>query len=53
MGMSDPEARKKLSDARWLLFKHQSEKQDWPWWKQLIHRFQSCPLCKPEKLQAQ
>ena len=51
MGMSDPEARKKLSEARWLQFKHQSEKQGWPWWKRLIHRFQTCPMCKPEKLE--
>jgi hypothetical protein len=53
MGMSDPEARKKLSEARWLHFKHQSEKQSWPWWKRLMYRFQSCPACKPEKLRAQ
>ena len=50
MGMSDPEARKKLSDARWLQYKHESEKQSWPFWKRLIHRFQRCPLCKPDKL---
>lgn len=53
MGMSDPESRKKLSDARWVQFKHQSDKKSWPWWKQLIHRFQRCPICKPEKLKAQ
>jgi hypothetical protein len=28
---------------------HESEKQKWPWWKRLIHRLQSCPICKPEK----
>ena len=53
MGMSDPEARKKLSEARWLQFKHQAEKQTWPWWKRLIHRFRSCPICKPDKLKTQ
>jgi hypothetical protein len=51
MGMSDPEARKKLSDARWLQHKHESEKQSWPFWKRLIHRFQNCPLCRPEKVE--
>jgi len=51
MGMSDPEARKKLSDARWLQYKHESEKQSWPFWKRLIHRFQNCPLCRPEKVE--
>src|SRR5580704_15482207 len=52
MGMSDPEARKKLSEARWLHFQHESEKQTWPWWTRLLHRFQPCPVCKPEKPQA-
>ena len=50
MGMSDPEARKKLSEARYRQFKHQSDKQSWPWWRRLIHRFQRCPICKPEKM---
>jgi hypothetical protein len=49
MGVSDPEIRKKLSEPKWLQFKHESEKQSWPWWKQLIHRIQGCPICKPEK----
>jgi hypothetical protein len=49
MGVSDPEVRKKLSEPRWLQFKHESEKQNWPWWKRLIHRFQRCPICKPEE----
>jgi hypothetical protein len=43
MGVSDPEVRKKLSEPRWLQYKHESEKQSWPWWKRLIHRFQRCP----------
>ena len=49
MGMSDPEVRKKLAEPRWLRYKHESEKQDWPWWKRLIHRFRRCPICEPEK----
>ena len=50
MGVSDPEVRKKLSEPRWLQYKHESEKQSWPWWKRLIHRFQRCPICKPEEV---
>jgi hypothetical protein len=50
MGVSDPEVRKKLSEPRWLYFKHVSEKQGWPWWRQLIHHLQRCPACKPEKV---
>ena len=49
MGMSDPEFRKKLSEPRWIRYKHQSEKLSWPWWKRLIHRFRRCPICKPGK----
>jgi hypothetical protein len=49
MGVSDPEVRKKLSEPRWLQYKHQSDKQIWPWWKRLIHRFQRCPICKPAR----
>jgi hypothetical protein len=43
MGMSDPEVRRKFSEPRWLQYKHESEKQSWPWWKRLIHRFQHLP----------
>jgi len=49
VGMSDPEARKKLSEARWLQYKHASEKQNWPWWKRLTHRLLGCPICRSEK----
>ena len=52
MGISDPENRKKLSDARWLPFKHQSDKMKWSWWKRLMHHFEPCPICKPDKLKA-
>ena len=45
MGVSDPEIRQKFSEPRWLLNKHLSEKQNWPWWKRLIHQFQRCPIC--------
>jgi len=50
MGISDPETRKKFSEPRWLQYKHESEKQSWPCWKRLIHRFQPCPFCRPEKV---
>jgi hypothetical protein len=53
MGMSDPEVRKKFSEPRWLQYKHESDKQSWQWWKRLIHRFQRCPICKPEKVKEQ
>lgn len=53
MGMSDPEVRKKFSEPRWIQYQHESEKQSWPWWKRLLHRLQSCPLCKPEKVKEQ
>jgi hypothetical protein len=52
MGLSDPEIRKRLSDATWLPIKHQSDKKKWPWWKRLAHRFEPCPICKPGKLKA-
>lgn len=50
MGISDPEIRKKLSEPKWVRFKHESEKQGWPWWKRLIHRIQGCPICETEKV---
>ncbi len=50
MGMSDPEIRKKLSEARFVQYKHVSDKQNWPYWRRLIHLFQRCPICRPEKL---
>jgi hypothetical protein len=50
MGMSDPEIRKKLSEARFLQYQHVFDKQNWPFWKRLIHFFQRCPICRPEKL---
>lgn len=53
MGMSDPEARNKLSEARWQQFKHQTEMQSWPLWKRLMHRFEDCPICEAEKAKAQ
>lgn len=53
MGMSDPEARNKLSEARWQQFKHQAEMQNWPWWKRMKHRFEECPICGTEKAKAQ
>ncbi len=53
MGMSDPEARKKLSEARYLQFKHQSEKQNWPWWRRMLHRFQPCAICRLEKVKGE
>ena len=49
MGVSDPELRKKLFEPRWVQHNHELEKQHWPWWKQLMHRLQQCPICKPEK----
>lgn len=53
MGISDPDFRKKLADARWLQYKHLSERQKWYWWRRLFHRLQRCPMCKPEKAQDQ
>lgn len=50
MGVSDPEIRKKLSEPKWVRFKHESEKQNWPWWKRLIHRIHGCPICETEKV---
>jgi hypothetical protein len=49
MGVSDPEVRKKLSESSWVQFKHESEKQGWPWWKRFLHRFERCPTCRPEE----
>jgi hypothetical protein len=49
MGVSDPEIRKKLSDARFVQYKHESDRRNWPWWKRLIHRLQPCSICRPEK----
>lgn len=45
MGFSDPELQKKVFGPRW---QHELEKQSWPLWKKLIHRFQSCPFCRPK-----
>lgn len=53
MGMSDPEVREKFSEPRWLQFKHETEKQSWPFLRRLIHRFQRCPICKPKKVKEQ
>jgi hypothetical protein len=36
MGVSDPEIQKKVFGPRW---QHEIEKQSWPLWKRLIHRF--------------
>ena len=49
-GVSDPEIRKKFSEPIWLRYKHECDKQNWPWWKRLIHRLQPCPICRPEKV---
>src|SRR5262249_52051291 len=49
MGISDPEVRKKLAEPRWLQYKHESEKQSWPWWRRLLHHVQACPTCRPKK----
>ena len=51
MGVSDPELRKKLFEPRWVQHNHEVEKQGWPWWKRLLHRMESCPLCRPENEQ--
>jgi len=32
-GVSDPEVRKKLSEARWIQYRHECDKQSGPWWK--------------------
>jgi len=45
MGVSDPEIRKKVFGPRW---QHEIERQSWPLWKRLIHRFQRCPVCRPK-----
>ena len=39
----------KLSEARWLQYRHESEKENWPVWKRFIHRFAHCPICRPEE----
>ena len=49
MGISGSDFRKKFAEARWLPYKHRSERQKWPWWKRLLHRFQRCPICRSEK----
>jgi hypothetical protein len=49
MGISDPDVRKKLTEGRYLQYKHLSEREKWSWWKRLFHRFQRCPICRPEK----
>lgn len=53
MGVSDPEIRKRISEDRWLQLQHLCEKQNWPWWKRLMHRLKSCPLCRPERVASQ
>ena len=53
MGVSDPEIRKKMFGLGWLQLQHDSEKQNWPRWKRLIHRLQRCPICKPAKKKKQ
>lgn len=42
------EVLQRLSEARWLQFRHEYEKRGWPLWKQLIHRLARCPICRPE-----
>ena len=44
-----PGGAKKDSEPRWLQYKHEDEKQSWPWWKRLIHRFERCPICRQKK----
>jgi hypothetical protein len=51
--VSDPELRKKLFGQKWIHYEHESEKQGWPWWKRLIHRLQSCPVCHAKKWKKQ
>lgn len=53
MGVSDPEIRNRISEDRWLQYQHLCEKQQWPWWKRLMHRLKRCPLCRPERLVSQ
>jgi hypothetical protein len=43
------EILRKLSEARWLRYRHECEKQGWPLWKRLIHRLTRCPICRPEE----
>jgi hypothetical protein len=51
MGISGPDFRKKLAEARWVQYKHLSETQNW--WRRLFHRFQRCPTCRSEKIKNQ
>jgi hypothetical protein len=53
MGISDPDVRKKLTEARYLQYRHLSETQKWHWWRRLFHRLQPCPICRPEKAKGQ
>ena len=53
MGVSDPELRQKLFGPKLIQFQHEAEKRTWPRWKQLIHRLQACPICKPKKNESQ
>ena len=53
MGLSDPEVRKRLSEPRLQQFQHEEDKKKWPWWRRLMHRFQYCPACRPEKMKEQ
>ena len=48
MGVSDPDVRNKLSEARWQQYKHETDKQRWFWLRRAIHRLQRCPICRPE-----
>jgi hypothetical protein len=53
MGLSDPQVREQLSEARWLQYKHESEKQGWSAWERFLHRFKSCPICKKARADRQ
>jgi hypothetical protein len=45
MGVSDPEIQKKVFGPRW---EHEIEKQSWPLWKRLIHRFPTLSILQTE-----
>jgi len=44
MGVSDPEIRKKVFGPRW---QHEIEKQGWPLWKRLLHRYNAARFAGP------
>jgi len=46
---SNAETLRKLSEARWLRYRHECEKQGWPLWKRLTHRLMRCFICRPEE----